>query len=492
MVSANTPKTASGDILIVDDETANLKLLKELLSREGYQARPADRPQLAIKSALAQPPALILLDVKMPEMDGFAVCRRLKQNARTSDIPVIFISARHEAEAKVLGFEAGGVDFITKPFQEEEVLARVRTHLELRDMRLDLERLVAERTAKLTRSEAKYRTLVDNALVGVFASNLEGRFTFVNDAMARMFDFDGPDEMMARGSRERWRDPQDRERMVAELQKHGQVTDFETKAVTRNGRCLDVLFSAKMLGGDIFGMVMDITARKQVEQDNLDYQRRLKALAAQLTITEEKTRHIIAAGLHDHVGQPLALARMQLAAVQPSAVEPNFAQTFNEISDTLFEALENTQTLMLELSAQSINSTGLSTAISDWLESQIESKYDLKTSVIDNLPENRRRTLDPDTRSILFRNVRELLVNVVKHARANSVSVRLEDRSPILRIIVEDDGIGFNPQATTKASHSTGGFGLFSVRELMIDIGGDLRIVSTPGKGCTAILSAPF
>ena len=100
--------------------------------------------------------------------------------------------------------------------------------------------------------------------------------------------------------------------------------------------------------------------------------------------------------------------------------------------------------------------------------------------------------LDSDIRTILFRNVRELVVNVVKHARANKVSVRLEDRSPSIRIIVEDDGIGFDPRATTQAGIRTGGFGLFSVEELMADLGGSLRIVSEPGKGCTAILSAPF
>jgi signal transduction histidine kinase len=85
-----------------------------------------------------------------------------------------------------------------------------------------------------------------------------------------------------------------------------------------------------------------------------------------------------------------------------------------------------------------------------------------------------------------------LVVNVVKHARANKVSVRLEDRSPNIRVIVEDDGIGFDPRAVTQTGSKTGGFGLFSVEELMADLGGSLRVVSAPGKGCTAILSAPF
>jgi signal transduction histidine kinase len=88
--------------------------------------------------------------------------------------------------------------------------------------------------------------------------------------------------------------------------------------------------------------------------------------------------------------------------------------------------------------------------------------------------------------------VRELIVNVVKHAQANKASVRLEDRNTGIRIIVEDDGIGFDPRAAINADTKTGGFGLFSIEELMADLGGSLKIVSEPGKGCTAILSAPL
>ena len=149
----NNPNSTNlaGDILIVDDETPNLQLLTQVLSGAGYQSlRSIKRPQSAIDSALALPPSLILLDVKMPEMDGFEVCRRLKQNDRTRDIPVIFVSALQDVQDRVRGFESGGVDFITKPFQEPEILARVRTHLSLHNMQLHLEDLVAKRTAELT------------------------------------------------------------------------------------------------------------------------------------------------------------------------------------------------------------------------------------------------------------------------------------------------------------------------------------------------------
>jgi PAS domain S-box-containing protein len=160
------------DVLIVDDESANLKLLSELLGRAGYQVRPANNPQLAIDSALGQPPKLILLDVRMPEMDGFEVCRRLKQDERTRDIPIIFISALQDVQDKVRGFEAGGVDFISKPFQEQEVLARIRTHLNLRNMQLHLE----QRTAELR----KLSQATENSPASVVVTDKNGTIEYVN------------------------------------------------------------------------------------------------------------------------------------------------------------------------------------------------------------------------------------------------------------------------------------------------------------------------
>jgi len=122
-----------GNILIVDDTPENLTVLRQMLSAHGYRARTALSGKIALKSIQADPPDLILLDILMPEMDGYEVCSVLKSNERTDQIPIIFISALTEVEDIVKAFQAGGVDYITKPFQTEEVLARVRTHMELQN-----------------------------------------------------------------------------------------------------------------------------------------------------------------------------------------------------------------------------------------------------------------------------------------------------------------------------------------------------------------------
>jgi sigma-B regulation protein RsbU (phosphoserine phosphatase) len=126
------------DILIVDDTPANLRLLAGMLGQRGYQVRPVPSGKLALLAVESAPPDLILLDIRMPEIDGYQVCRRLKADDKTRDIPIIFISALQELDDKVKAFQAGGVDYVTKPFQFEEVLARVETHLALRRLQVQL------------------------------------------------------------------------------------------------------------------------------------------------------------------------------------------------------------------------------------------------------------------------------------------------------------------------------------------------------------------
>jgi CheY-like chemotaxis protein len=135
---------------VVDDTLANLQLLTDILREQGYHVRPASSGSLALRSVAAELPDLILLDVKMPGMNGYEVCRHLKADEHSCKIPVIFISALTETAQKIEGFKAGGVDFISKPFEPEEVLARVRTHLQLYELTEHLEKKVDERTRNLS------------------------------------------------------------------------------------------------------------------------------------------------------------------------------------------------------------------------------------------------------------------------------------------------------------------------------------------------------
>ncbi|MBI2502937.1 MAG: sigma-54-dependent Fis family transcriptional regulator [Candidatus Latescibacteria bacterium] len=134
--SGEQPREAT--ILLVDDQPANLAVLRQLLEAKGYRVVLAPSGQVALRNAARILPDLVLLDVTMPEMDGFKVCRRLRQDPATCEIPVIFITARDTKEDLIAGFEAGGLDYVAKPFQEEEVLVRVRTHVRLHQLAREL------------------------------------------------------------------------------------------------------------------------------------------------------------------------------------------------------------------------------------------------------------------------------------------------------------------------------------------------------------------
>jgi signal transduction histidine kinase len=138
-MSDETTRQDVVSILMVDDNPANLQVLTSMLKQSGWRPRPVTSGQLGLQAARKEPPDLVLLDVNMPEMNGYEVCEQLKADARLADIPVIFVSALGETMDKVRGFAVGGVDYITKPFQLDEVKARVTTHLELRRQRRELQ-----------------------------------------------------------------------------------------------------------------------------------------------------------------------------------------------------------------------------------------------------------------------------------------------------------------------------------------------------------------
>ncbi|VXD17042.1 Two-component response regulator [Planktothrix serta PCC 8927] len=171
----NLDLTKTDDILIVDDTPDNLHLLSRMLTRQGYNVRKALNGPMALTAAQTVAPDLILLDIMMPEMDGYQVCQHLKINPKTAEIPIIFLSALDDVLDKVKGFQVGGVDYITKPFQFEEVLARVQNQLALRAAELEvrvlnaeLEARVKERTQQLEEANAKLlKMALHDALTGL-------------------------------------------------------------------------------------------------------------------------------------------------------------------------------------------------------------------------------------------------------------------------------------------------------------------------------------
>jgi signal transduction histidine kinase len=310
----------------------------------------------------------------------------------------------------------------------------------------------------------------------------------VNEAIVKMFNFDNVEQMLAAGSISLWKEPKQREPLMAKLQKQGIVTNFETETITHDNQSLYVLFSTKLHGDNISGMVMNITEQKQAELKVLEYQKRLKNLANQLTITEEKVRKQIAVDLHDNVGQMLASIRMQMSRVTDLEENPELTIRMKNISQALLKSIQATREAIFDLSPPQLNEIGIYAAVEDWMKEQIEEKYNIRTSITG---EQEKFNLDENTQFLVFRSIKELMINVVKHAGAKQLWVKFKINKKFLEITVQDDGIGFvyDPDLH-KVKENV--YGLFSIQERMFDLGGSITIDSGLDKGTQAKLTIPL
>ena len=292
-----------GNILVVDDTPADLQLLAGMLSKQGYEVRSASKSVVALESAESILPDLILLDIIMPQMDGYDVCAQLKASPTTKDIPVIFISALDEAFDKIKSFSIGGADYITKPFQVEEVLARVENQLMIgrlsrqlaeQNARRDSEGKIegatgtatnitqrkqavseaARSAAVIASSERQYRNLVETSQDIIWSTDTQGCFTFVNPAVKQIFGYN-PEEIIGRPFSEYTPPKQlslDLETFERLLNRE-ELHQYETIRLAKDNTPIYLLVNALTLvdeQGNVVGTTgtaSDITARKLAEAE---------------------------------------------------------------------------------------------------------------------------------------------------------------------------------------------------------------------------------
>lgn len=167
-------KHKNTDILIVDDTPANLQLLNSMLKKEGYKVRLLPSGKMALDAINEEPPVLILLDINMPEMNGFEVCEKIKSSPATKDIPIIFLTAMTELEDVIKGFRLGAVDYITKPFNQDELLARINTHMQLTHAKyeiLDLNEKLFEANQELKEWNDNLEEKIDKKTMEIYEMN---------------------------------------------------------------------------------------------------------------------------------------------------------------------------------------------------------------------------------------------------------------------------------------------------------------------------------
>ncbi|NEP62652.1 MAG: response regulator [Symploca sp. SIO2G7] len=271
-------------IVIVDDNPTNLGVLFDLLHDSGFKVLVAQDGESAIQKVEYAHPDLILLDVMMPGIDGFETCRRLKAKESTKDIPVIFMTALSETVDKVKSFALGAVDYITKPVQQEEVIARVTTHLKIQKLQktfqeqnLQLQEEIRERKRieeSLRQAELKYRSIFENASEGIFQAIPGGGFVTANPALAKILGYNSPEELMktiTNIDQQLYVDLSSRENLATLMQRYDVLTDVESQVYHKNGRTIWIsenIRAVKDARGNLLyyeGTVVDISERRQTE-----------------------------------------------------------------------------------------------------------------------------------------------------------------------------------------------------------------------------------
>jgi signal transduction histidine kinase len=280
-----------------------------------------------------------------------------------------------------------------------------------------------------------------------------------------------------------------RKAQVDEVFRSGSPVRFEDE---REGRFFDhrlyPVFGAQGEVTRIAVYIHDITHRKQAEERIRVYQERLRSLASQLSLVEERERRRLATALHDRIAQTLALSKMKLGALQEPVSSTDLAQSLDEIYRLIEQTIQDTRSLIFEISSPILYHFGLEAAV-EWLTEQTQKQHGIPSEFRDD---RQPKPLDEDVRILLFQAVRELLVNVAKHAQAQSVKVAIRRDGSDIQIIVEDDGVGFDAFPIGSHWSEIKGFGLFSIRERLDHLGGQLKIKSEPGHGTQVTLVAPL
>jgi PAS domain S-box-containing protein len=501
--------------VLVADDNADMRQYLARLLRGRYEVEEVDDGQAALAAARRRPPDLVLADVMMPELDGFALLRELRAGPQTGAVPVVLLSARAGEEARVEGLGAGADDYLVKPFSARELLARVGAHLEMARVRREAARREDELLAEARRAQEQAAAIVESITDGFIAIDSEWRFTYLNAEAERINGIRREDQIgksqwdlfpATRGTvlEREWR------RAVAE-----QVpVQFEFYYEPWNSWFLNKAYPTK--GGGLSVFYHDITARKRSEaalqqaREELErgvaertrelsnanarlaqqIARRQRARAARtelrrrLVHAQEEEHRRIARELHDDLTQQLAILAIDAGKLEqaPGRGE-DVAERARGLREQLVALSENVHSLSRQLHPSILDDLG----IVDALRSECLSLGQRDGITVKYHPQDVPSDLPRDVALCFYRVAQEALRNVAHHARCPKASVSLVAEGRELVLCVRDRGAGFDLAGRGKA-----GLGLESIRERARLIQARLTVRSRPGKGTRITLRAPL
>jgi PAS domain S-box-containing protein len=422
---------------------------------------------------------------------------------------LLTIRAIYKSDGSFFEFQVMGRDItklkeakesLKKAYEDAEVIVRERTALLSETNKALLEEIRERRNIekKLRKSEETYRLLFENNLAGVYRAildpvTLKTEIIDCNDAYALILGYPSREELLGcdlasnRFSNSDWMN------FLNLLVSMHKLRNYETCLSGKSRNRVWVILNVnlqKMENGSrtlIEGTMVDITPRKLAEEQMRAAHEKLRAMTAELIQVEEKERQRISIVLHDTVAQTLAAAKMRLEVLKDS-VKPEGTPVLEETGDLLAQSIRQSRSIMAELSPPVLYELGFVPAL-EWLAELMEAQHSFPVKFEGG---NGIQPLTHEAQVLLFHSTRELLLNVVKHARAKSAFVALSSDEDELRISVRDDGKGLDGRGGFHR-YMTGGFGLFSIRERLRHLGGKLHIESGNGvKGTKVTMILPY
>lgn len=494
-------------VLMVDDTPANIDVLHKVLAPEGYKLSFANSGKKALKIVSRALPDLILLDIMMPETDGLETCRRLKADEATQDIPVIFITAKSDTDDLVEGFQAGAVDYITKPFRREEVCVRVRTHLESRMLMKQREQLINN----LRATEERFRLLATWSPVGIFQTDSQGAYTYTNQKWRQIFGLDSGNELGSAWLHVVHADDRDivqqawQDSVNARRSYHAA---FRIRSANGHIHWVDIRTSV-LLNDDgsaegFVGSAEDVTDAKQKEERML--------LAKEAAESEIRAKSEFLASMTHELRTPLnaIIGYSEMLADDMDDIDDGselskitsagkyLLSLINDVLD-----LSKVDADKMQVYAQEFDVMPLIKDVGDTIQPLVAKNNN--RLLIEESGEIRDAFSDETKlRQILF----NLLSNACKFTRDSNIVVSVKryqkDNADWLDFSVKDEGIGMTPeqierlfqryvQAEASTSHRYGGTGLGLVlsRQLAVILGGDIQAQSGMGEGSVFTLSIP-
>ncbi len=464
----------AGKILVVDDDDQSIFLLQHLFKKYPYEIAVAHSGDNALSKAREFEPDLILLDILMPEIDGLEVCRKLKSDGTLKSIPVIFITSIDNTDQLVKGFDAGAVDYITKPFNKHELRARVRTHLELKksgdiisDQNIQLKKEIEERR----QSEEKSRALSQAAFEAVlFIQN--NLIIESNDAAMAIF---GIREKELTGKPVTALLPEVAKEKVSGILQSPEQGPWELPFLNKNN---EIFYGQVKHQGFIYRgqqinvlAISDVTRLKELE----------KGIQTAIVETEEREKRRFAMDVHDGLGALLSTLKIYVTLLQKeNKSEEDRTLLLNELKSNINEALHSAKSIANNLMPSTLEDYGLLPALDSFSKTVLRSgTIDIHITSEKNLP-----PLNKNTEINLYRICTELINNTLKHANAEKINVKISTAGKSLKLQYQDDGKGFDPGKLQRKGN--GGHGLKNIMTRIQFLNGNLQFKS-PGKGGTNV-----